>query len=616
MAINIPRQPGQFQQRSGQPLNRLVNTATQVAALEGAPAGSVERSAAYAGAAFHRVHERQAGLERSAADSAYAEALSELMREAETNQDLSDPAVMQGLAQEADNIKTRLLDEHTSGDVSRGTLQNALEWRRVGFGDSLSVKNIQATDARISEDYEGRINSVIGDIRSNPDVPLAQRFAEVEQAAAFLGVQGRKAESLIDWGNEQVASAVVSEAFLAGELDEEGYLMGVRELLEDDEIVSKLSGAKQLALWDSVQNVENGLRQAGLEFEGQARGALRVATEVFGLSGEDAQNFAMLAVGGASGRKSTATERAAQRLVDEGVISQELADKLQIGAAKIVLERDDFGEPTGRSIIIDITTQGTGRASGAFTTPAGQAAETQAGTGQPSLTAPDGSLKELGVDNTLWQYTTGKYAVTGLGPEITAGLQKAFSVLGMNIEPLEAKAGRQAFANAQEELISSLGDNASYKHEIELIRKSTNIEPGAFTGRKSLLTAMAVLDADFKRRIARFEADAADTSLPNQVQKDASAMASSMKRFREKLGVPEGITLEDIRNIPDPEVGGSPQDLFNELIDESRKAKDKMIGGEPIIWTMEEYEALEAGQDFKWGPTDEPGTKPKESSGE
>ena len=130
---------------------------------------------------------------------------------------------------------------------------------------------------------------------------------------------------------------------------------------------------------------------------------------------------------------------------------------------------------------------------------------------------------------------------TGAFPAGAAAAQSVLGQVGANVVSPEFTERRQAFGNAQGELIRSLAINPRFPvAEMERIRREINIEPGVLTDPQTLQARMRSIDSSLRTRLANEERAATDTSLPVETRRNAATAANDIRNFLNVLGAPQG----------------------------------------------------------------------------
>lgn len=144
---------------------------------------------------------------------------------------------------------------------------------------------------------------------------------------------------------------------------------------------------------------------------------------------------------------------------------------------------------------------------------------------------------------------------TGAAPAAAAAVQGVLGQIGADVVSPEFTERRQAFGNAQGELIRSLAINPRFPvAEMERIRREINIEPGALTDPQTLLARMRSIDTSLRTRMANEERAANDASLPVDTRRDAATAANDIRNFLTILGAPQ----EQPRGAARPSPRGEP----------------------------------------------------------
>ena len=129
---------------------------------------------------------------------------------------------------------------------------------------------------------------------------------------------------------------------------------------------------------------------------------------------------------------------------------------------------------------------------------------------------------------------------TGAAPAAAAAAQGVLGQVGANVVSPEFTERRQAFGNAQGELIRSLAINPRFPvAEMERIRREINIEPSVTTDPQTLQARMRSIDSSLRTRLANEERAAGDTSLPVETRRNAATAANDIRNFLEVLGAPQ-----------------------------------------------------------------------------
>ena len=143
-----------------------------------------------------RIKIRQEGIARDSDDTGYAEQLNQIIRDLEKTSDFTEQETIDQAGEQADELKGQILSGHSGGSNSRAMLENRLERRRVGFADTLAVKNIEGTSVLQKDKFAMRNRAITAQILQDPDVLLAPDLGEVfrkhdetlQDDVAFLGV--------------------------------------------------------------------------------------------------------------------------------------------------------------------------------------------------------------------------------------------------------------------------------------------------------------------------------------------------------------------------------------------------------------------------------------------
>ena len=129
---------------------------------------------------------------------------------------------------------------------------------------------------------------------------------------------------------------------------------------------------------------------------------------------------------------------------------------------------------------------------------------------------------------------------TGVAPAVAQAAQGLLGQVGANVVPPELTERRQAFGNAQGELIRSLAINPRFPvAAMERIRSEINIEPGLLVDPQTLQARMRSIDGSLRTRLANEERAANDVTLPVETRRNAATAANDIRNFLTVLGVPQ-----------------------------------------------------------------------------
>lgn len=619
MAITLPRASaasvGTGGQRIGRPLPDAGDVPQERVAGDpgldvnadqfGAGVGrAVEGFGAAAGEAGDRIQGRQEGIARDRDDTAFSETLSSSFRDLQKDADFADDRIIAQAMADAEAEEQRLLNAHPGGSRSRALLEVQLARRRVAFGDNLAVQNIIASRSQRDASVNRRVAGIVADSLSDPSVPIEQRFGQLEDAIKFLDLSPSEARTARAGGEEKIASALINRVISRGNIDENGLLIDARSMLENKELRDVLSPAVRGGLVDRIGTIESIVRKAGLNVQAEIV-ALEAVADRLQLSGEDRRDFIVstLTEGNISDKQG-----ALNRLVGKGIVDQDTSDKIAAGVFRVVPLHNEFGEVEG-AIIVDLTDPGA-----ANVQVPGQAEPTvpaPPSPDEPSIEAPPQEPQEpraeaapeqptteaaetLPQDRTLFDIATGDVAVTGIGPAVLEGLQKALGQVGVNIASAEQLVLRKNFTNAQRRLAVALVPNQRFpQKQVEFIIKSADIDLGAFKDRRSLVSSLVSLSSSLRGEEERAARDGNDESLPSKVRIAQTGVARAIGNFRESLGVPEGITPETIEAIGEPGKGGLETvfEFFKEAVGEAKQSTPAKVPSASDIGKLSEEEA-------------------------
>lgn len=504
-----------------------------------------------------RMQGRQEGIARDRDDTAFSETLSTTLRGLQADADLADDRIIAQAMAEAEAEEKRIVANHPGGANSRALLAGQLARRRVQFGDQLAVQNIIASRAQRDASVDRRVAGIVADALNDPGVPIEQRFGQLEDAIKFLDLSPSEARTARADGEEKIASALIGRVISRGEIDENGVLIDARSMLENKELRDVLSPAVRGGFVDRIVNIERAVQSAGLKAQAEIVGLEAVADRL-GLSSEDTRDFILATM---TKGKISDKQGALNRMVAKGIVDQDTSDKISAGVFRVVPLRNEFGEVEG-AIIVDLTDPSAGNiqvpgqaapVTGAPPSPGEPSGETQ--TAAP--TSPGAAAEDLPQERTLFEIATGDVAVTGIGPAVLETLQKTVGQFGVNIASAEQLILRKNFSNAQRRLAVALVPNERFpQKQVEFIIKSADIDLEALKDRRSLVSSLVSLSTSLRGEEERAAKDGRDTSLPSKVRVAQTGIARAIGNFRESLGVPGGITPEDIEAIGEPEEGG------------------------------------------------------------
>lgn len=336
------------------------------------------------------------------------------------------------------------------------------------------------------------------------------------------------------------------------------------------------------------------------EAEGQAAGAEAFAkaeeqARLLGLEGDAATDFVTATLAPSGGDKAAALER----LVGQGILDQDTADKIAAGVLVIRPVLNDTGQVIGNEIFDLSQIEGQPRAVPSVPAGAPAAAIPSAAPGaaarvppiEPAVPpTPTAAAPEVGEQEpqTLWEILTGPTAVTGIAPAVIGGAQRIAGQVGLKIAEAEQQLLRRRFNNSQLALTRALipaGDRFS-QVRIDLIFDKTDIDAEAFKDRQTLASNVVALDQDLSIFQEQAERDADNEDLPTEVRRAQGANAAAFRNFRASMGVPPGTTAEDIEAIPAPTRGG-----FEEVLDFVKG----LVSG-PTLPSPSEIDAMTAEQ--------------------
>ncbi|MCH8859514.1 MAG: hypothetical protein IID54_08065, partial [Proteobacteria bacterium] len=306
-----------------------------------------------------RIKGRQEGIARDRDDTEFSEILSNKFRDLQANADFADDRVIAQAMAEVDADEQRILDAHPGGAHSRALLERQFARRKVALGDQLAVQNIIASRAQRDASVDRRVAGIVADALSDLSVPveervpIEQRFGQLEDVIKFLDLPPTEARVALAGGKEKISAALIGQMITRGMIDENGFLINARSMLENEELREVLSPAVRGGLFDRIVNIENGVRKAGLNARDEVVALEAIANEL-GLTDEESRDFilATLTKGKISDKRA-----ALDRLVAKGIVDQNTSDKIIGGTLRPVPVYDAFGNVVGAQII-DLTNLG------------------------------------------------------------------------------------------------------------------------------------------------------------------------------------------------------------------------------------------------------------------
>ena len=203
--------------------------------------GDVGEAVSDVGAAFQRVQDRREGLARDSDDTAYTEQLSELLREFEAAGDFSDEAAVDAIGARATQLQEKILSDHRGGGTSRAMLQNRLERRRVGFADTVAVREIEGSNARLLGSFEKRNRAITAQILEDPDVLLEPDLGAVfrkhdgilQDEIDFLNPSPAQRRGFLEIGRQNIVQSMITPLINEGDFERAKALLTDREIADD-----------------------------------------------------------------------------------------------------------------------------------------------------------------------------------------------------------------------------------------------------------------------------------------------------------------------------------------------------------------------------------------------
>ena len=231
--------------------------------------GDVGAAVSDVSSTFQRIEQRREGLSRDADDTTYTEKLSDLIRDAEKTGDFADPNVIDQLGEEAVRLQEEILSNHKGGSQSQAMLQNRLDRRRVGFADSLAVKDIQATTAKQSGNFDKRNRAITADIFADPEVLLAPDLGAVfrkheeslEDEIDFINPSPAVRRGFEEIGRENIVQSMITP------LIQQGLFSRAEALLIDPEIKEVLDPGTRRVMAERIGAARRELGKARAEGE-------------------------------------------------------------------------------------------------------------------------------------------------------------------------------------------------------------------------------------------------------------------------------------------------------------------------------------------------------------
>ncbi len=271
----------------GRGVQQAANIEANAAGRVGQGGAALAQGLGQAANVFQQMKEREEGLNRDSDDTAYSEKLSDFFRDLEATGDFSDLETIKRAGLETTKIKDEILSKHRGGTQSKAMLRNRLERRRIGFGDAMSAKSIEAVNSRQRDSFDRRNNAITASILEDPEVLLKPDLgavfrkydAALEEEIGFINPRPDLVRLFQTAGRENIVQSMITP------LIREGFFDRAKDLLRDDAISEILDPAVRRDLAGRIGAAERKLNEA--HAEGAA--ALEIARTILGPGASEEQ---------------------------------------------------------------------------------------------------------------------------------------------------------------------------------------------------------------------------------------------------------------------------------------------------------------------------------------
>lgn len=520
-------------------------------------------------AARERIEERRRAVARDRADITYTEEMRQKFRELEEGGDLADPA----LTDEFGQFSQQRLDELVQASNGDPALQLRLIQTRNQFADKLGQLSAEAQRKQLDDSLDRRVNAIVAEAVENPNVDLGTVQEQIETELDFLGISNpiERRERLSEGLSVAVSSKIAT-------LIDGGEISAAEAALEDPATAQLLSPTKRVELNGRILSAQQAVRNApqtriltpeevSANFPAVPQGSIVEAK--IGPSGEIsgiimrftppqdnsvrqqkiAEFTAQLEAMGVDGAREKATG-----LVDGTIdveVSQDTREALLVDKAKAIAGRPD------------------------------------AATVLPIQSPSPEERAEIPQGTTLWDMSE---HATGL-------LSAARSVIGrvpgtdVSAEEEAVIDARSTFATFSNDLARALVLNERFPvAERRAVLDALDLAPAIWDTPPALRVRLKAADRNLRTRLAQFERDARDQSLPPDVRATQNTNASAMRNAIDRLGVPQAdvpLTVEAIAGMPPESLKFVLRDLtpqeWEELDEDVKRAVTAVLRGEQEV---------------------------------
>lgn len=289
--------------------------------------------------------------------------------------------------------------------------------------------------------------------------------------------------------------------------------------------------------------------------------------ELSGLPEADIQDLAAAQMQKDSGQDGTATERAAKRLLERGVISQDVADLMIAGTLSVQPVMNSMNQPTGKFMIADSTGTlqpkilGADDMGGAPLEPSPEEAPAAVAPPPPSKPATPQELKSMAPGQTLQGLEDPADIVRGGG--LTASIARGIGNVAGELSPALVPEKMNAYKNALEKIrldARELRSGNRLAADVKIIDDFVNSIGSSDTPIKVAQTLMAWQDfLDTREAQAVTTLSNAATSIEDR--KQASADLVSVNTARSNIPTREALAakITQLQQEPGPLIQGLTQ---------------------------------------------------------
>lgn len=472
-------------------------------------------------AAQARIDERKRGVIRDRGDLAFAERVSQTETELRSGgANLADETLIQATVQELDQYRQEVLDS-AGGDEK---LALRLHRRMIEATDRLGALNAAAIQQQDDASWQRRVNAVATAAGNDPG-SLATAVAQLEDEIDFLGYGPVKREAKRLEGMEAIGTSIVGSFLAQGDANAAERALAATELREflppskRNELRSRIAAAKRVRT-EATGRVLSEEERTTL-FPSIPPGSVvqvkeqngRISDVVVRFKPPEATSVEM------SAREEKAASFAAmfQRQGMDAARAVDLGAKLAEGAARV-----DINESTGKVVLID---------------------EVKAMIGDPDAVTELSIQPTEEVDRVEIEPQDTLFSLAG----DATGLQSAFRAMTARIPltsllPEEGLAinARTIFNTFQNDLARGLVVNPRFPvGEVERVIESLDVSPRLLDNEAAMQARLIAVDRYLRIRLAQFERDTADTSLPEGLRSAQAENASAMRNAIDRIGAPQ-----------------------------------------------------------------------------